>query len=55
MHWDGRQWTIVPGNTPDGDAALLGVLATWTNNIWAVGIIHPSVCGNRRTTPTARR
>jgi hypothetical protein len=46
MHWDGRQWTIVPGNTPDGDAALLGVLATWTHNIWAVGIIHPSACSN---------
>ena len=46
MHWDGRHWTIVPGNTPDGDAALLGVLATWTHNIWAVGIIHPSACSN---------
>jgi hypothetical protein len=31
MHWNGSQWTIVPGNTPDGDAGLLGVLATWTN------------------------
>lgn len=46
MHWDGKQWTIVGGNTPDGDAALLGVLATWTNNIWAVGIIYPSECSN---------
>jgi hypothetical protein len=25
------------------------VLATWTNNIWAVGIIHPTVCGNPET------
>jgi len=46
LHWDGRQWAIVPGNTPDGDAALLGVLATWTHNIWAVGIIHPSTCSH---------
>jgi hypothetical protein len=46
MHWDGRRWTIVPGNTPDGDAGLLGVLATWTHNIWAVGIINPSTCGH---------
>jgi hypothetical protein len=27
-------------------AALLGVLATWTHNISAVGIIHPSTCSN---------
>jgi hypothetical protein len=27
MHWDGRRWTVAPGNTPDGDAELLGVLA----------------------------
>jgi len=46
LHWDGRQWAIVPGNTPDRDAALLGVLATWTHNIWAVGIIHPSTCSH---------
>jgi hypothetical protein len=46
MHWDGKRWTIVPGNTPDGDAELIGVLATWTHNIWAVGIIHPSTCSH---------
>ena len=44
MHWDGKRWTIVPGNTPGGDAGLLGVLATWTHNIWAVGIANPSTC-----------
>jgi hypothetical protein len=49
MHWDGMQWSVVPGNTPDNDAQLFGVLATWTNNIWAVGIIHPTVCGNPET------
>jgi len=46
LHWDGASWTIVPGNSPDGDVSLLGVVATWTSNIWAVGIIHPSTCGN---------
>lgn len=46
LHWDGTRWTIVPGNTPDGDAALMGVVDTWTNNIWAVGDIYPSTCGN---------
>jgi hypothetical protein len=46
LHWDGTRWTIVPSSTPDGDAEFMGVLATWTNNIWAVGIIYPSTCGN---------
>ena len=46
LHWDGKRWTIAASNTPDGDAGLLGVLATWTNNIWAVGIVHPSSCSN---------
>jgi hypothetical protein len=53
LHWEGNQWTIVPGNTPDGDAALLGLLATCTHNIWTVGIIHPSTCSNGGR--TARR
>jgi hypothetical protein len=49
MHWNGKRWTIVPGTTPGGDSALLGVLATWTHNIWAVGIIHrrPAVAADR--------
>jgi hypothetical protein len=46
MHWDGKRWTIVPSSTPDGDAALFGVLATWASNIWAVGIVHPSTCSH---------
>jgi hypothetical protein len=45
MHWDGTRWTIVPSSTPDGDTELMGVLATWTHNIWAVGIAYPSTCG----------
>jgi hypothetical protein len=46
VHWDGKRWAIVPSSTPDGDASLFGVLATWTHNIWAVGIVHPSTCSN---------
>jgi hypothetical protein len=46
IHWDGKRWTIIPGNNPGGDVALLGVLATWTNNIWAVGFTNPSTCSN---------
>ena len=46
MHWNGRRWTLAPGNTPGGDASLLGVTFSWTNNIWAVGITNPTRCGN---------
>jgi hypothetical protein len=46
MHWNGQQWTLVPGNTPGGDASLLGVTSSWTNNIWAVGITNPTQCSN---------
>jgi hypothetical protein len=45
LHWDGTRWTIAASSTPDGDAELTGVLATWTNNIWAVGMRFPSDCG----------
>jgi hypothetical protein len=46
MNWNGHQWTLVPGNTPGGDASLLGVTFSWTNNIWAVGITNPTRCSN---------
>lgn len=38
MHWDGKHWTVVPTPTPLGDGAFMGVSASWTHNIWAVGI-----------------
>ncbi len=46
LFWNGRRWRVVPSPTPGGDAALLGIAASWTNNIWAVGIINPTRCGN---------
>jgi hypothetical protein len=46
MHWNGQHWTLVAGNTPGGDASLLNVTSSWTNNIWAVGITNPTRCGN---------
>jgi hypothetical protein len=46
VHWNGQQWTLVTGSTPGGDASLLSVTASWTNNIWAVGITNPTRCGN---------
>ena len=46
MHWNGHRWTLVPASSPGGDAALLGVTFSWTNNIWAVGIVNPSRCSN---------
>ena len=52
MHWDGTRWTIVPSSTPGGDAELLGVLATWTHNIWAFGMSYPSNCGRGPTCQT---
>ena len=37
-HWDGTQWSIVPGVDPGGMSdALLGVRAITSNNVWAVG------------------
>jgi hypothetical protein len=37
LHWDGRHWTVVPTPTPLGDGNLLGVAASWSQNIWTVG------------------
>ncbi len=38
-HWDGSTWTSVPPNGPGGDGVhqLVGVDATSTNDVWAVG------------------
>jgi hypothetical protein len=46
MHWNGHRWTLRPASSPGGDAQLLGVAFSWTNNIWAVGIVNPSKCDN---------
>jgi hypothetical protein len=46
MFWNGRHWTIVPSPAPGGDAAFHGVAATWTHNIWAVGMTNPTRCGH---------
>ena len=46
LYWNGRHWTLVPSPTPGGDAAFMGVTASWTRNIWAVGITNPSRCGH---------
>ena len=46
LYWNGRHWTIVPSPTPGGDAAFMGVAASWTRNIWAVGITNPTRCGH---------
>jgi hypothetical protein len=46
LYWNGRDWTQVPSATPGGDAQLIGVAASWTHNIWAVGITNPNLCGN---------
>ncbi|HJT57009.1 MAG TPA: hypothetical protein VJ761_10970 [Ktedonobacteraceae bacterium] len=36
-HWDGTQWSVVPGPNPGVDVELSGVVALSTNNVWAVG------------------
>jgi hypothetical protein len=45
LHWDGRHWTVVPSQTPGGDAGFAAVTASWTHNIWAVGSRN-SQCSN---------
>ena len=38
MHWDGTQWSIVPGpNVGLGDNLLRGLTVISTNDVWAVG------------------
>lgn len=46
MHWNGHHWTLLPANSPGGDAQLLGVTFSWTNNIWAVGYVNPTRCSS---------
>jgi hypothetical protein len=36
----------VPASDPGGDVSLLNVTFSWTNNIWAVGIVNPTRCSN---------
>ena len=39
MHWDGARWTVVPSPYPTGarSAAITGIAAIATNDVWAVG------------------
>jgi hypothetical protein len=38
MHWDGKQWTLVPSPNPNGGSNYLDGVATLApNNAWAVG------------------
>src|SRR5260370_24813295 len=36
-HWDGLQWSIVPGPQLTGQAMLYGVAASSPGDVWAVG------------------
>ncbi|HXA61046.1 MAG TPA: alkaline phosphatase family protein [Streptosporangiaceae bacterium] len=37
-HWDGKQWSVVPGPNPGGSGnSLYGVASSGGNNVWAVG------------------
>ncbi len=38
-HWNGSQWSVVPGNTQTFFVELDGVAALATNDVWAVGYI----------------
>ncbi len=46
LYWNGEHWTLVPASTPGGDDELIGVTASWSHNIWAVGYRNPDLCGN---------
>jgi hypothetical protein len=46
LYWNGAHWTLVPSQFPGGDGSFLGVTASWTHNIWAVGIRNPTRCGH---------
>ena len=45
MYWDGEHWTVLPSPTPLGDGGFTGVAASWTHNIWAVGISSQTPSG----------
>jgi hypothetical protein len=49
MHWNGHRWTLLPASSPGGDAQLLGVAFSWTNNVWAVGYVNPPCGGGCHT------
>jgi hypothetical protein len=38
-HWNGAQWSVVPGNTPSSFVELDAVTALATGDVWAVGAI----------------
>jgi hypothetical protein len=38
LHWNGTQWTVVPGNSPHLYNSLRGVAAAAPDDIWAVGL-----------------
>jgi hypothetical protein len=38
-HWNGTQWSVVPGNAPTSFVQLNGVAALAANDVWAVGEI----------------
>jgi hypothetical protein len=50
--WNGRHWQLVPSPTPGAYAYLLGVTASWTHNIWAVGSTDPTYCIGDGCEPT---
>ena len=37
LHWDGASWTVVPSPHPGSASELLGVWASGTDDVWAVG------------------
>jgi hypothetical protein len=53
LHWDGRTWTAVPSQTPGGNDQFHAVTASWTHNIWAIGIRSASLsCGEDKPCQT---
>ncbi len=45
-HWNGSSWAIVPSPAPpNSSAALFGVAALSSSNVWAVGTYHPDSDG----------
>jgi uncharacterized protein (TIGR03118 family) len=46
-HFDGKSWSVVP--TPSGDAAFNGVAGAASNDVWAVGSVHPFSLSSENT------
>jgi hypothetical protein len=40
MHWDGKEWSVMPEPDIPGEKYLSGVAAVSANNVWAVGTSH---------------